>query len=89
MMRTNNERHGWNTISVMKSQPADEQTHTNQILSQHKYKYNTKLGNEFSLDEQEIMRNGKGEKRKQIGKMQTHHIPSIRQALGYIINIIT
>ena len=36
----------------MKSQPADKRTHTNQILSQHKYKYNTKLGNAFSLDEQ-------------------------------------
>jgi hypothetical protein len=66
----------------MKSQLADEQTHTNQILSQHKYKYNTNLGNEFSLDEQEIMRNQKREKRKQIGKMQTHHFSSIRKRLA-------
>jgi len=63
-MKANNARHGWNTISVMKSLPADHQTHANQNLSQHKYKYNTKLGNEFSLDEQEIMRNGKGGEKK-------------------------
>jgi hypothetical protein len=89
-MKANIARHGWNTISVMKSLPAGEQTHANQNLSKHKYKYNTKLGNEFSLDEQEIMRNGKrGEKGKQIGKTQTHHLPSIRQAEVYIINIIT
>jgi hypothetical protein len=48
----------------MKSQPADRQTQTNQILSLHKYKHDTKLGNEFSLDEQEIMRKGKGEEKK-------------------------
>ena len=34
------------------------------MLSQHKHKYNTNLGNEFSLDEQEIMRNGKGGEKK-------------------------
>jgi hypothetical protein len=54
---------------MMKSQPADEQTHTNQILRQHKYKHNKKLGNEFSLDEKEIMRNGKrGRKESRLEK---------------------
>ena len=76
----------------MKSQSADEQRHTNQILSQHKHKHNTKLGNEFSLDEQrnnEELKKGEEKKADWKKKKQTHHIPSIRQALAYIINIIT
>jgi hypothetical protein len=61
---------------MMKSQPTPDEAdglHTNQISSQHKHKYNTELGNEFSLDEKKIMMRGKGTKGKQIGKMQTHY----------------